>query len=460
MGSTGRVVDEPWLLGVLGADRVQPLDRLVGDVVREVVQLPVRTLGNADGRVVLGDDGVVLTCGSGQETPPVVETPSRGPVVERARRAHVVSRGHVPLAEPAGYVSVLLQDPGQRRAAPRADTGVPGERGGELRDAAHPHPVVVATGQHRGARGGADRRHVEPVVGDAPLLHACEVRRPDATAEGVGPAEAGVVDEDDEDVGRTVGCFRRRNDAPVALGLVDRPTADTAEASVGDGEHAAVRLELAHRLGQLRLELVDTALVALDHGLQWCARKSPLDGKAGLGREHTDDHRRARLQSGTHLLLDGRGELVAREMADDPTGRRAHRYRTEHGWREHPHEHARSPAPTRATTTELVPCVHQPRSPVGVLANQDHPLARQLPGLDLTRQSPELRGGDLDIGVTRHDEHLRTRHGRTPSLGYRSDAYRKLIAATGRPAADRCSRDARPSTPWLHPRSRCHTRCS
>jgi hypothetical protein len=44
MAAAGRVVQHPRLLGVLGADGVQPPHGLVGDVVGEVVELAVLAL--------------------------------------------------------------------------------------------------------------------------------------------------------------------------------------------------------------------------------------------------------------------------------------------------------------------------------------------------------------------------------------------------------------------------------
>ncbi len=73
--AAGRVVHHPRLVRVLRPHRVQPLDRLVGHVVREVVRLAVLALGHAERPVVLGDDRVVLTGRPGQEAPPVVEAP-------------------------------------------------------------------------------------------------------------------------------------------------------------------------------------------------------------------------------------------------------------------------------------------------------------------------------------------------------------------------------------------------
>ncbi len=157
---------------VVGADRVEPLHGLVGDVVGEVVELAVVALGDAQRGVVLGDDGVVLAGGAGEEAPPVVEAPAQRPVVEGAGSAHLAARRHVPLAEAAGDVAVLLEDARQGRAAARPCAGVAGERRRELGDAAHADAVVVAPGEQGGARRGADGGHVEAVVRDAHLLDA------------------------------------------------------------------------------------------------------------------------------------------------------------------------------------------------------------------------------------------------------------------------------------------------
>ena len=169
MGGAGGVIDEPRLVGVVRADGVQPLDGLVGDVVREVVELPVFALGDAENRVVLGDDRIVLAGGAGQEPPPVVEAPGLRPVLEGAGRPHLAARRHVPLAEAAGDVAVLLQDAGQRSATPRPCAGVAGERSRKLGDAAHAHAVMVAPGEQRRPGRRAHRRHVEGVVGQAHL---------------------------------------------------------------------------------------------------------------------------------------------------------------------------------------------------------------------------------------------------------------------------------------------------
>ena len=205
VAAAGRVVHHPRLGRVLRPHRVQPLDRLVGDVVGEVVRLAVLALGHAQRPVVLGDDRVVLAGRAAQEAPPVVEAPRLRPVVERAGRALHVVRREVPLAEAAGDVAVLLEDARERRHNCGLRGGVAGERAGVLGDRAEADPMLVAPGQQRGAGRRADRGHVEPVVGQPHLLDAGEGGRADRAAERVGAAEAGVVDEDEQHVGRALG---------------------------------------------------------------------------------------------------------------------------------------------------------------------------------------------------------------------------------------------------------------
>ncbi len=179
VGAAGRVVEEPRLLGILRADRVQPLDGLVREVVREVVRLAVGALGHADVRVVLREERIPLARGAAEEAPEVVEAPVLRPVLERARGALLPVRRHVPLAEPAGDVAVLLEDARNGGAALRHGARVAGERAGELRDRAHADAMLVAPREHRRPGRRAQRDHVEPVVGEAHLPDAGQVRRGD-----------------------------------------------------------------------------------------------------------------------------------------------------------------------------------------------------------------------------------------------------------------------------------------
>jgi hypothetical protein len=55
------------------------------------------------------------------------------------------------------------------------------------------------------------------------------------------------------------------DDGPVADRLVDGVTGDPAERLVRQRKHRPIRRELAHRVSQFRLQLLDAGLVALDH---------------------------------------------------------------------------------------------------------------------------------------------------------------------------------------------------
>ena len=86
----------------------------------------------------------------------------------------------------------------------RDDAGVAVPVHRALGDGAGADALVVAPGEQRRARRRADRGGVEGVVADALVRDARQRRRVDRAAEGVGQAEADVVEQDDEDVGRVL----------------------------------------------------------------------------------------------------------------------------------------------------------------------------------------------------------------------------------------------------------------
>ncbi len=205
VAAAGRDVGEPRRLRLLGADLVKPVDRLVGEVVLEVVLLAVLGLGHADDLLVLGDQRVVLPGLTAEEAPEVVEPEPGRPAVERPREALLVVRGQMPLPEPSGQVAVLLEDARKRRAIVRDGRVVPREGAGELAHHAEADPVVVAPRQQRRPGRRAERRDVEAVVAQPVLREPRVVRRLDRTAEGARVAEAGVVDQDEQHVRRALG---------------------------------------------------------------------------------------------------------------------------------------------------------------------------------------------------------------------------------------------------------------
>ena len=246
MAAAGRVVDEPRRLGLLRADAVEPVDRLVREVVGEVVRIVLRALRHADRLLVLGDERVELPCLASQEAPEVVEPEPRRPAVERPSRSLLVVRRQVPLAERRGHVPVLLQCPRQRRAVAGDRRVVAGERPGELGDEAEADSMLVAAGQQGGAGRRADCGDVEAVVAQASLGHAGVVRRLDRAAERARIPEPGVVDEDEQHV----RCALRRRDlrglVPVRLRALERLLRLAGERRAADRENRSIDRRLAH----------------------------------------------------------------------------------------------------------------------------------------------------------------------------------------------------------------------
>ena len=231
----GRVVDEPRLFLVLGAHLVQPAHCLIGQVVRPVVLPGIGALRDADGRVVLRDQGVVLARLAAENAPEVIEAPGVRPAVERPGGPLDVVRSHVPLAEPGGRVAVALKGPHKGSAVLRHARRIPRERAGQLPDRSEADGVVVAAGQQSGPGRRADRGHMEAVIREALLADARHRRRRDRAAERRRVAEACVVDQHEQHVRRAVRRRRRHVDRPIGDGRVDRAPHRAAEVRVRNG---------------------------------------------------------------------------------------------------------------------------------------------------------------------------------------------------------------------------------
>ena len=176
VAAAGGEVDEERLLRVLGPHAVQPLDRLVGHRVRQVVGvlLVVELRRRPDDLLVLRQARVPLAGPAAEEAVEVVEPPAVRPAVQRPGRALLPVGRQVPLAERRGAVPVVPQDARQRRAVARKGRRVPGEPARELTDRAEADRVAVPPGQQRRPRRRAQRGDVEPVVPQArPRRCAC-----------------------------------------------------------------------------------------------------------------------------------------------------------------------------------------------------------------------------------------------------------------------------------------------
>ena len=199
VGRAGREVDEE---GLVGHERLllgDPVDRLVGHVLGEVIALLGRPLGLDRDRVAV-DRGRVLVRLAADEAVEVLEAGACRPGVERTHRARLPHRHLVTLAELGCCVAVQLQCLGKRCRGVGPDRVVARRRGRKLGDPAHPDGVVVAACQERLARRRAERGRVEAVVLETRRGEAFGGRGRARAAEGGRGGEADVVDQDDQHV--------------------------------------------------------------------------------------------------------------------------------------------------------------------------------------------------------------------------------------------------------------------
>ena len=187
-GAVGEVEEER-LVGVVGPQRLEVGDRLVGDVVGEVVAVGV--LVDVDGGVVADQPVGVMEVRPALEDPvEPVEPALERPRVARGAVVHDRVAGEVPLADREGGVAGASQHLGER-----VDVGAdlhrpPREAGIEVGDAGESGAVGVEPGQQGGSRRRAQRARV--VVREAQPVgcEAVERRRRDLRSVRADVAEA------------------------------------------------------------------------------------------------------------------------------------------------------------------------------------------------------------------------------------------------------------------------------
>ncbi len=163
----GREVGEERLVAHQRLLLADPLDRVVGQVLGEVVAL-LRRLVRLDRDRPFVERRVVLVRLAADEAVEVLEPAAAArPRVEGAERARLPDRYLMALAELRGRVAVQLERLGERRARVRAHRRVARRRRRDLGDPAHADRVVIASGEQRGARRRAERGRVEAVELDA-----------------------------------------------------------------------------------------------------------------------------------------------------------------------------------------------------------------------------------------------------------------------------------------------------
>lgn len=233
----GREIEEERLVGGVGAAVVEPAEGLVDEILGEMLPL---SLGRLDRVEVAHQPGLPLRRLAGEEAVEMIEPVAGRPAVFGADGRRFGDRGVVPLAESAGPVAVVAEDLGDGRRRLRDHAGVAVEGDGALGDRAGADARVVAAGEQRRARRGADARGVEAGVADPGLGEARQRGRTDLAAERLGDAEADVVEEDHDDVG-SVGGDPARRLRPDRLGILEPLADDARQRRIGKRKHVLCR---------------------------------------------------------------------------------------------------------------------------------------------------------------------------------------------------------------------------
>ena len=199
-GAAGPIHEER-LVGLERLLIAQPLDGVVGQVLAEVILLAGRVIGMDHGRVA-HEVRLVLRRLAGEEAVEVFEAVAGRPILERAGGGGLIGGRVVPLAEGRRGVAVVLQDLGDRRARLRDDARIAVPVVGQLRDLPVADAMMVAPREQGRAGRGAHGGGVKPVEGNPAPVDAVECRCVDLSTIGGRQGGAGIVSQDDDDVGR------------------------------------------------------------------------------------------------------------------------------------------------------------------------------------------------------------------------------------------------------------------
>ena len=152
----------------------------------------------------------------------------------------------MPFAEGRGRVAVLAQHFRYQRRALGNGARIAGEVGGQIRDHAHAHGVVIASRQQRGARRRAQRGDVKARVAQSSGRQPVQRRRRNQAAECARLPVALIVQQHQQHVGRA---GRRRNGRNgIGSGLFVRGSDGSAKRRRRNRQHGAVRLLRGSRM--------------------------------------------------------------------------------------------------------------------------------------------------------------------------------------------------------------------
>ena len=203
------VIQEERLLGRVDMCVHHELDRVVGQILAEVVAVLRRTRLR-DRSVVLGQVGIPLIRLAAEEAVVPLEPPAQRPAMERTSRRVVLRRGQVPLTDAERVVAVLQQHLRQHPVLEWHAAVIARVAGRELHDARHAVRVVVATGQDARPCRGTQRRRVHVRVAQPLRGHTIDIRRLDEPAEARQLTVPHVVEHEKENIRRAIWRPRRR----------------------------------------------------------------------------------------------------------------------------------------------------------------------------------------------------------------------------------------------------------
>ena len=176
--------------------------RLLDEVWREVIAL-LRCLLGLGLRVVAHELRVGLIRVAAEEAVEPFEPAAEWPAVVRSCRRHRLFRRQVPLPDAVGVVAVAQEN---LREKPVFEWNVAvrsGIAGRAVREAGQMIGMVIAAGDDAGARRRAQRGRVHVGVQKAVFRERVDVGRGNRTAVAAEVPVPGVVEDDEEHIGRT-----------------------------------------------------------------------------------------------------------------------------------------------------------------------------------------------------------------------------------------------------------------
>ena len=175
---------------------------MIGQVLGQVIALR-RATRRLHLVVVVDQLGIPLAGVAAQEPVEAVETAPERPPVIGPGGGLLLGRHQMPLADHVGVVAVLLQHLRQETVLERDVAVITRIAGRQLGDRRHPVGVVVAAGDHAGSRRRTQRRGVHAVVAQPAGRERVQMRRGDRTPVTAELPEPGVVQNNEQHIGRS-----------------------------------------------------------------------------------------------------------------------------------------------------------------------------------------------------------------------------------------------------------------